>query len=501
VTPSPRVRGNLVVPAADGTALVTDVYLPAGDGPFPVVVTRTCYGRAAHLDEGLGWARRGFAFAVQDVRGRHDSAGDWQPFTGERADGRAFADWLVSQQWCDGLIPMGASYAAHTAWALAVGAPEHVRAVVSLVPAMGPHKVKFDPSGVLRLREHVNWWLAHGDGRTSRDNLVARHPDVLGHLPVADLGDRFWARLPGWWPAVRPWTVPGAAPPPDAVTDDELAALRVPSLHVGGWHDPHLPETLHQWRTTAGAHTPRPASTALIGPWHHELIPLGSSIVDWIADALAGGTPGAHSRLRLVGEQSWREDPAWPPATRTWFACASGLLADRPASGQAASEEAAFHHDPLDPFPSVLHGANRNGLDGRCDAVRFRSPVLAEPLTLLGEPHVDLSARTPAAMADWVVRLSERRADGQVLALVTGVAVTGPGEHRLRIRMGPLGVTIPAGSALELEITGADFPELARNLGTGGCRYTGTETVVTEQVVCTGQAHPTSLALPVLEQR
>ncbi|WP_218952185.1 CocE/NonD family hydrolase [Amycolatopsis anabasis] len=486
MTHAPVVRGNLRVPAEDGTALATDVYLPRGLDRAPVLALRTCYGRGAHLAEGLGWARRGFAFVAQDVRGRYDSDGTWTPYRGERADGRALAGWIAAQPWCDGrIVPIGASYAAFTAYALAVSAP--VAAVISQVPAMGLHRVKFDPSGILRLAEHVNWWLAHAESRTSRDDLVRRHPPVLDGLPVSGLGERFWARVPGWWSAVEPWANGSADPPPEAITDAELAALSVPSLHVGGWRDLLLPETLHQWRTAGDA------ASLLVGPWGHELAPLGRTLVGWLERALGGRPPAWRSRMRLVGEDGWRYDVPWPGDRRTWRADAGGGLTGTPAGA------CRFRCDPRSPFPSIVEGEDRSALAARTDAVRFVSPVLDRPLTVLGAGEVVLTGQTSAASADWIVRLNERRPDGVVRSVASGAVRANGGRARHRIPLTPAGITIPAGAALELEITGSDFPFLARNLGTGADRYTTADTVLAEQTVHVG-GEQTSISLPILEE-
>src|SRR5207302_7732123 len=65
----------------DGVTLFADVYVPEGAGPFPVLLMRTPYGKTQAQDSihthPLWYARRGSIVAVQDVRGRWCSGGDW----------------------------------------------------------------------------------------------------------------------------------------------------------------------------------------------------------------------------------------------------------------------------------------------------------------------------------------------------------------------------------------------------------------------------------------
>ena len=76
---------NLAVVMRDGIVLYTDVYLPAGDGPFPVILTRVPYGKQSDYQflpmVGRFWAEHGFAYVAQDVRGRFGSEGDFTAYT------------------------------------------------------------------------------------------------------------------------------------------------------------------------------------------------------------------------------------------------------------------------------------------------------------------------------------------------------------------------------------------------------------------------------------
>ena len=66
------------VPMEDGTELATDVYTPEGDGPWPVILLRSTYGRSGQVaDE---WLEQGYAVVIQDVRGMGDSAGEAHVF-------------------------------------------------------------------------------------------------------------------------------------------------------------------------------------------------------------------------------------------------------------------------------------------------------------------------------------------------------------------------------------------------------------------------------------
>ena len=387
-------RLNLRIAGGDGTPLATDVYPAAA--PAPVVLTRTAYGRGAHRAEGLAWAAHGFGFVAQDVRGRHDSDGTWHPYRNERADGAALVDWVLRQPWCDGrLITTGGSYAGYTAWAAAVTRPDAVRAVLSTGPAMGLNRVKFDPSGILRLAEHATWWLTRAESRTSREGLVTevarQDPQWLHHLPVVGIAERMWARLEHWTETV---TAGPGVEGPEAIGDAELAAYSGAAFHVGGWYDLLLAETLHQWDVAGSAVSPRPDRQLLLGPWDHGFVwapttriggrdhgpgsrvPIGPRQVAWLRGVLgraeaaarsdASGAGAAGSGIAVAAPRSraevfvvgagWVRSPAWPPVTATTvlWATGNGSLCDTAPDTEGSR---TYTYDPMDPFPSTEPGA------------------------------------------------------------------------------------------------------------------------------------------------
>ena len=128
------VERDLMVPARDGVGLATDVYRPAGDGPFPVFLERTPYDKSApsrsertaavaqprsRAEVALYFVRCGYAVVYQDCRGRYKSGGRFTKYLSEAEDGYDTLDWLMRQSWCNGRIgTFGLSYAAHTQAAL-----------------------------------------------------------------------------------------------------------------------------------------------------------------------------------------------------------------------------------------------------------------------------------------------------------------------------------------------------------------------------------------------
>src|SRR5579871_1893466 len=99
----------------DGTVLYADVYRPAGDGPFPLLLMRLPYDKigaeTATYAHPIWYARQGFIVVVQDTRGSYRSEGEFYPFRHEAADGYDTVEWAAGLPGCNGRVGMfGFSY-------------------------------------------------------------------------------------------------------------------------------------------------------------------------------------------------------------------------------------------------------------------------------------------------------------------------------------------------------------------------------------------------------
>src|SRR5439155_19361205 len=73
---------GVMMPMRDGVRLAADMWRPAAPGKYPVILIRLPYMKAMTLlqapELGKYFASRGYVLAVQDVRGRGDSEGEFR---------------------------------------------------------------------------------------------------------------------------------------------------------------------------------------------------------------------------------------------------------------------------------------------------------------------------------------------------------------------------------------------------------------------------------------
>lgn len=124
-----RAETMIMVPMRDGVRLATDVYLPRqGEGPRPAIFIKTPYNfnriGGAQLDWATHAIERGYAFVVQNERGRYYSGGEWEILGRPRIDGYDSLTWIAEQDWSDGSVgTLGCSSSAE--WQLALAAEDH----------------------------------------------------------------------------------------------------------------------------------------------------------------------------------------------------------------------------------------------------------------------------------------------------------------------------------------------------------------------------------------
>ncbi|WP_197911707.1 CocE/NonD family hydrolase [Kineobactrum salinum] len=147
----------IMVPMRDGVGLATDVYLPRDrEGPVPTLFVKTPYDFNRIEGPQLQWAleatERGYAFVVQNERGRFYSEGEWEILGNPQQDGWDSLDWVAEQPWSDGSVgTLGCSSSAE--WQLSLAALDHPahKAMVPMAAGAGIGRVG-------EFHEQGNWY-------------------------------------------------------------------------------------------------------------------------------------------------------------------------------------------------------------------------------------------------------------------------------------------------------------------------------------------------------
>lgn len=404
------------VPASmrDGVTLRANIFRPASEGPWPVLLTRLPYGKDLPLGSSVmdpaQVARRGYVVIVQDTRGRFTSEGEWVPFIHEQEDGVDTVAWAAQLPYSTGEVGMyGASYYGFTQWAAAIHQPPALKAMVPFVTWNDPYNGVSFRKGALELGSAGSWQL-----NMALDVLIKRHrgnPQALGqafHLLVKEidaLASSGYASLPlnEFAPLkqqdIAPYFFAAFTNPMDRshALSRPMHILghhhnvTVPTLNVGGWYDIFVQDTITNFKIMReeGSTPEARQSKLLIGPWSHggTTNPIGelnfgfgatAALIDlkidfvsmqlrwfdhWLKGIDTGMLNEAPIKLFIMGANVWRDEYEWPlaRAVETRYYLHSGghanslngdgtLTTNAPAEPEVPSDQ--YHYDPAHPVPT-----------------------------------------------------------------------------------------------------------------------------------------------------
>ncbi|RMA64383.1 CocE/NonD family hydrolase [Ulvibacter antarcticus] len=132
---------KVMMPMRDGIRLATDIYRPKTDKKVPIIFSRTPYNfnswgdgeeKTRTAENAYDAVKRGYAYVVQNERGRYYSEGEWDILGMPLTDGYDAFSWMKDQSWSNGKI--GAWGCSSTAeWQMAVAALDNP-AFAAMVP-------------------------------------------------------------------------------------------------------------------------------------------------------------------------------------------------------------------------------------------------------------------------------------------------------------------------------------------------------------------------------
>ncbi|MGI9544674.1 MAG: CocE/NonD family hydrolase, partial [Cyclobacteriaceae bacterium] len=197
---------KVMMPMRDGVRLATDIYRPQSDQKVPIIFSRTPYNfnswgdgeiRTRTYERAYEAVKRGFAYVVQNARGRFFSEGDWDILGTPLTDGFDAIAWMSEQPWSNGKVgTLGCSSTAE--WQMAIAALDHPSHA-----AMVPQGFGAGVGRVGNYYEQGNWYRGGVEQllffswlyRTQHDELKPTLPDGISQSDLQRL-QRFYDMAP-----------------------------------------------------------------------------------------------------------------------------------------------------------------------------------------------------------------------------------------------------------------------------------------------------------------
>ncbi len=547
----------------DGVHLSTDLYFPQGaTGKLPTILVRTMYGKndfgSASVSTGALFLAHGYVFAVQDLRGRYESEGEYaylDEHTG--ADGYDTLGWLVAQPWSNGKVgTFGCSSHGDVQVELArLRHPNH-SAMIAQACYLGPN-MGMREGGAVNFMDWAIFFRVFGGKQSPPVPL----PKIdfgpgLRSLPVVDvlrkLGktDTEWegivshGPMDAWWNRFAP-----------ILNTDRFD---VPAIHMTSWFDTSAPDVLDLFKLFVRRSVSATAAAnqfLIVGPRTHcnfsasEHTVVGNRDVGdarldmqdlyvrwfdrWLKGADNGVTRMPKVQAYAIGAGRWLQEAEWPPPgirPLRYFLHSDGHANSRFGSGaltaQAPGEEPpdTYVYDPRTPVPTVggrsyaqsLSGIRSGAIDqsdieARHDVLVYSTPPLTKGVQLAGPVELVLYASSSARDTDFTAKLVDVYPDGVAYNVQDTILraryregyekevwMEAKTTYRLNLNLRSTANYFAPGHQIRLEISSSNFPFFDRNLNTGGNNYGESQWVVARNTVHHRGSAASQLTLSVL---
>lgn len=468
-------KREVMIPMRDGVKLFTSIYEPKDKSvKYPILMVRTPYTVAPYgetIKNVLGpnqlYAREGYIFVYQDVRGRWMSEGEFEDVRpdidnktskdiDESTDTYDTIDWLVknvaNNNGRAGIY--GISYPGFYASAGSIDSHPALKACSPQAPVSDWfHGDDMHHNGALFLAQNYAFFSFFGQPRPTPTSTFdylkqwkgRQTPDGYNYfLDLGGLKEIADSYEKGLGLRIKFWDEMMAHPNYDQYWKDrnilpKLKNIKCATMTVGGWYDNEdLFGALNTYQAIE-RQNPGIFNVLVVGPWDHG--GWAGRDGDWLGTAYFEQKTGEYYRENLelqffnhflkdkgdiskikevnlfdTGSHEWRAFETYNPngATETalYLAANGGLTFQKPANGGGFDE---YVSDPWNPVPYTQKITSNYPRDfmtedqrfaaSRPDVLVYQTEPLAEDLTVAGDIKPQLFVSSSGTDSDFVVKL------------------------------------------------------------------------------------------------
>lgn len=492
----------------------------------------------------------GYAFVIQDVRGRSDSDGTLEAFQHEREDADDLFNWIAAQPWSDGNIGMwGASYLGYTTTSACTSGNPHLKTAVSEVNVGSPFYDTVRKGGTVCSWPLLCWTLAQSvSNRVDMDVFKGVSIDPLEAVrirPITAIPEKIvGCRSTSWdmWSKHYHYDDFWRHSDNTAHADN----IRIPMLILSGWYDGDALGVQETWRFLSKS--PVPGHRIVLGPWPHGLnawrdsmdLAFGNNAVDydfdtriirWFDHYLKGIENGEDKKPKATyyvnGENQWHTSEDWMPKEArlvNLYLDSDGHANSMNGDGRVTLTPAETGSDAYVYDPEFPCGGEGDGFDDglvspykcnsrqiRSDVLVYDTPVLEQDIAIAGPLYAELYAASSAVDTDYIVRVSDVDEQGTARNVSFNIIraefrkgwdkpeLLTPGKiEKYEMEMYFYGMVFKKGHKIRIDISSSELMEAFPNTNTGIDPYTDPKPIKATQTIYHGREYPSHVKLPVL---
>ncbi len=410
----------------DGIEIAVALYMPEGEGPFPVLLAASPYrydnntlpATPQFLWRETGpiefYVEQGYVYANMDLRGCGKSGGEFRLLDqAEQRDLYDVIEWLGAQPWSSGKVGgIGQSYFCMVQWWMGIQRPPSLACLAAFDGLNDPYRASVYQGGILGDFFGSYWW--------NQNRIINRHPangehpreqpfDLNLAIQQHPTYDDFWR---------------------ERTAAERLEDIEVPLYSVGIWGkvDLHTRGNINGFRRASGPKKLRmngpinafAANREFNSPEMHRdlLLPFYDHYLKG-KDTAWAARPAVEYFVR--GANAVRSADSWPPATMRpveyhLSARASGSVTSLNDGSLERDASRVLEHAPATaytyPDPAWMFGVVSIGPNMQPDPVRkvltWCTAPLASDLEIAGPILLRLHASSTATDTDFFIKLSEQ---------------------------------------------------------------------------------------------
>lgn len=426
---------HVMIPMRDGVKLSAYVYIPQGDGPWPVLFEQRYASLRGEYSRRLyaRLASQGYVVCGANFRGAQQSEGTFVGYRalgwGELKDGFDSVEWLATQPWSNGKIgTYGASQAGYAQNFLAITQPPHLVCQYMIDTGLSLYHEGYRIGGSHRPERFK--------AMDANCREAAHNRKLMEEWVAHPTYDEYWMQE-------------------DCTRFFPL--MDVPCFTVGSWYDFMCVGSVQSFigRQRQGGPRSRGAQQMIIGPWLHGGAKVSNVVsqltypsnagfdmerhmIRWFDHFLKGVDNGVERdpivRYYVMGAldeigapgNEWRTSGDWPIANMqvAYYLQSEGSLATSPPQTDPADAGAftEFLADPLHPnsIPGVPFpgAADASGFEKQAEVRTFTTPPLTDPVEWTGNVVAEMYLSSSAPDTDLIVRVSDVYPDGRSILII-----------------------------------------------------------------------------------
>lgn len=488
------VKREYYIPMRDGKKLFTSIYMPKDSSKkYPIILNRTPYSIAPYGEDAFPnalrpsehFAKDGYIFVFQDVRGRVMSEGEFVNMTphlpykktkqdiDESSDTYDCIEWLMKHiknhngkvgQW-------GISYPGFYTSAGMIDAHPALKASSPQAPICDWFTGDdFHHNGALFVPHFFGFMYVFGQPRpvpgVYKPNGF-KFPTHDGYKFYLELGPMknvnnyyknniaFWNEMTQHETYDEFWEKRNLRP--------HLKNIKPAVLTVGGWFDAENLYGALQTYQSVEKQSPKTQNSIVMGPWVHGGWNRG--LGDYLGDISFAQNSSTYYRDSIeypffsyylkgkgnykpteaimfeTGTNTWKRYAQWPPIQakeKTYYLNGNGKL-----TSAAGNETATFISDPKKPVPYMMQCetgmskeymvADQRFASTRPDVLVYQTEPMDVPITYAGPIKVHLKVSTTGTDADWIVKIIDVYPDDAPTDTINGKVIK-MGGYQMMVR-------------------------------------------------------------------